>query len=62
MRVESRRLARLAKLGRRKSVIVRVSETAAVKIENQWKGEEECFAPAFAKKLKVLQVKWEGGE
>lgn len=60
VRRETKKLARIAGLGRKKSVTVRISETKAVRIKNQFRGEEEVFAPAFAKKFKAEEVKFDG--
>lgn len=52
-----KRLAKLAGLGRKKQVLVRISETHAVKIVNQFRGADKVFTPAFCRKLDISKVK-----
>jgi hypothetical protein len=53
---ELRKLIKLAKVGRKTSKVVPISENRGLEIRNQFKGEEKVFAPAFAKKWKVKEV------
>lgn len=54
---ELKKLVKLAKLGRKASKVVAISDTRGVEIRNQFKnGETKVFAPAFAKKFKVKEV------
>lgn len=53
---ELRKLVRLAKIGRKTSKVVAISENRGIEIRNQFKGEEKVFAPAFARKWKVKEV------
>lgn len=53
---ELRKLIRLAKVGRKTTKIVAISESRGLEIRNQFKGEEKVFTPAFARKWKVKEV------
>lgn len=53
---ELRKLIRLAKIGRKASTVVPISESRGIEIVNQFRGEEKVFAPAFARKWKVREV------
>ncbi len=54
---ETLKLVRVAKLGRKSSIVVRTSETHGVEISNQFRGEVKVFAPAFARKWRVKEVR-----
>lgn len=54
---ETAKLARLGGLGRKKQIDIPISETKAVRIKNQFRGQQEVFAPAFAKKITAEEVK-----
>ena len=54
---ETRKLVKLAKLGRKRSIVVKTSDTHGLEIANQFKGEEKVFAPAFARKWKIKEVR-----
>lgn len=54
---ELKKLVKLAKLGRKATKVVPISDTRGIEIRNQFKnGELKVFAPAFAKKFKVKEV------
>jgi hypothetical protein len=53
---ELRKFVRLAKLGRKRSTVVPISESRGVEITNQFKGSEKVFTPAFARKFKLKEV------
>jgi len=53
---ENRKLVRLAKVGRKQSHTVRISETRGVRITNKFRGEDKVFAPAFARKWEIKEV------
>jgi len=59
---ELRKLIRLAKLGRKASTVVPISESRGVRIVNQFKGAEKVFAPAFARKFQVKEVALEAAD
>ena len=51
-----RKLVRVSGLGRKGEITVPISENRAIRIRNKWKKQEECFAPAFAKKFEVKEL------
>jgi hypothetical protein len=53
---ELRKFVRLAKIGRKRSTVVPISESRGVEITNQFKGTEKVFTPAFARKFKIKEV------
>lgn len=59
---ELKKLIRLAKVGRKASTVIPISESRGVKITNQFKGAEKVFAPAFARKFQVKEVPLEAAE
>ena len=62
VRKKTKRLARIAQLRRKKLVLVRIDELHAVKITNQFLGEEEVFSPSFGKKYAAKRVKMDAPE
>jgi len=54
--IELRKLVRLAKIGRKTSITIPISESRGVEITNQFKGEIKVFTPAFAKKWKLREI------
>jgi hypothetical protein len=54
---ETMKLVKLAKIGRKRSAVVKISDTHGLEISNQFKGEEKVFAPAFARKWKLKEVR-----
>lgn len=59
---ELKKFVRMARLGRKASVVVPISDARGVKITNQFKGSEKVFAPAFARKFQVKEVALEAAE
>lgn len=53
---ELRKFVRLAKMGRKRSIVVPISESRGIEITNQFKGTEKVFTPAFARKYKLKEV------
>jgi len=53
---ERKKLVRLAKLGRKRSVTVPISETKGLQITDKFRGETKVFAPAFARKHEFKEV------
>lgn len=53
---ELKKLVKLAKVGRKTTKVVAISESRGIEIRNQFKGEDKVFTPAFAKKWKVKEV------
>jgi hypothetical protein len=53
---EMAKLVRVAKIGRKGSITVPISESRAIEIVNQFRGVEKVFAPAFARKYKVREL------
>jgi hypothetical protein len=53
---ELKKLVRAAKLGRKASAVVPISESRGIKIVNQFQGADKVFTPAFAKKFQVKEV------
>ena len=53
---ETRRLIRMAKIGRKARAVIPISETRGVEIRNQFRGEDKVFAPAFARKWKLKEI------
>jgi hypothetical protein len=53
---ELKKLIRIAKIGRKTSKIIAISESRGIEIRNQFKGELKVFAPAFARKWKIKEV------
>lgn len=53
---ELRKLVRLAKVGRKKSAVIPISESRGIEIRNQFRGEDKVFAPAFARKWRIKEV------
>jgi hypothetical protein len=54
---ETAKLARIAKLGRKKSIVVPISENRGIRITNNFKTKEsKIFAPAFARKWDLKEV------
>lgn len=53
---ELKKLVRLARIGRKASITLPISESRGVKIVNQFKGADKVFTPAFAKKFQVKEV------
>jgi hypothetical protein len=53
---ELKKLVRAAKLGRKTSVVIPISDSRGVKIVNQFKGTDKVFTPAFAKKFQVKEI------
>lgn len=51
-----RRLARKAGLGRKKQILVPISETHQLKITNQFRGAEEVFGGAFVRKISISEI------
>jgi hypothetical protein len=56
---EMAKLVRVAKVGRKSSITIPISESKAVEIVNQFRGVEKVFAPAFARKWRVKEVSTE---
>lgn len=56
---EKKKLARIAGLGRKKQITVAISEGRGVRITNNFRGVDKAFAPAFARKLDVKEVRLE---
>ena len=54
---EEQKLAKIGGLGRKRQIEIPISETRAVRIRNQFRGQDEVFAPAFAKKIHAEEVK-----
>ena len=52
-----KKLAQAAGLGRKKQVLVRISETHDLKIVNQFRGVDKVFTPAFCRRLDIGKVK-----
>ena len=53
---ELKKLVRAAKLGRKASKVVPISESRGVEITNQFKTNDKVFTPALCKKFKVKEV------
>lgn len=53
---ELQKLIRMAKVGRKQSKVVAISESRGIEIEDQFRGQHKCFTPAFAKRWKLKEV------
>jgi hypothetical protein len=53
---EERKLVRMAKIGRKASKVVPISDSRGLQILNSFRGEVKVFAPAFARKWKIKEV------
>ena len=54
---ETRKLVRLANLGRKSEVVVPISEERGVRIVNQFKTKEDkIFTPAFCRRFELKEV------
>lgn len=52
-----KKFAQAVGLGRKRQVIVRISETHCVKVVNQFRGAHKVFTPAFCRKLDISKIK-----
>ena len=55
-----KQLAKTAGLGRKRQLLVRISETHDLKIVNQFRGVDKVFTPAFCRRLEISKVKHVG--
>lgn len=54
---ELKKLARIAKLGRKRQITVAISENRGIRITNQFKTKDDkLFTPAFCRRLQVKEV------
>ena len=52
-----KKFAKAAGLGRKRQIVVRISETHCVKVVNQFRGSDRVFTPAFARRLDISKIK-----